>query len=100
MMLQSCDLNAPQKASGFNKKQSVKDIQPAKVKAVTFNPSQKARQWTQDSEELTELFMLPRKLFTSTSAFIESSNLSLNQQHETGKQKKCLNLYLKICYQV
>ena len=60
MMLECSDLTAPQKAKGFVKK-CVKEVQPVKKHAVSYQESQKAHKWDQSADTLTELFTLPGK---------------------------------------
>jgi len=55
MMLECSDLTAPQKAKGFVKK-CIKEIQPVKKNAVSYQESQKAHKWNKAAEKLTELF--------------------------------------------
>lgn len=61
MMFASCDLTTPQKARTFEKRTLVKDA-PKQIRTVTYQPSQKARAWGNDSENLTDLFLMPGKI--------------------------------------
>ena len=58
MMFECSDLSAPKQAKSFKTKTSVKDVQP-NVKVASFQQSNRSRQWSGDTEQLTELFTLP-----------------------------------------
>jgi hypothetical protein len=58
MMMACSDLSTPKEAKSFKTKTAVKDVEPHH-KSATFQQSEKARQWSTDSEQLSELFTLP-----------------------------------------
>ena len=60
-MFECSDFTAPAKSKGFVKKTSLKELQPTKVRKVSYHASDKARKWGEslEDEKLSEIFTLP-----------------------------------------